>query len=192
MTRAIGGALLLAQESGEHSGTDLVLPAIPELIWGAVSFVIVAFVLSRIAFPRLRKSVEQREQAIREKQEEAEQARRDAQREKEEYEKQRAEARSEANRIIEEARGSAEQVRKETITRAEKEAAAIVERSREQIETERQRAMQELQGTVATLSIQLAEKVVGRSLDGSSQRELVDAYIKEVSGMAQTNGGTGA
>jgi F-type H+-transporting ATPase subunit b len=191
VTPAISDALLLAQESGEHSGTDLVLPAIPELIWGAVSFVIVAFVLSRIAFPRLRKSVEQREQAIRQKQEEAEQARRDAQREKEEYEKQRAEARSEANRIIEEARGSAEQVRKETITKAEKEAAAIVERSREQIDTERQRAMQELQGTVATLSIQLAEKVVGRSLDGSSQRELVDAYIKEVSGMPGTTGGSG-
>lgn len=192
MTSGLSDAVLLAAESGGHSGTDLVLPATPELIWGAVSFVIVAVVLSRIAFPRLRKSVEQREQDIRQKQEEAEQARQDAQREKEEYEKQRAEARSEANRIIEEARGSAEQVRKDTIAKAEKEAEAIVARSREQIDSERQRAMQELQGTVASLSIELAEKVVGRSLDGSSQRELVDAYIKEVSGMAHSNGGTGA
>jgi F0F1-type ATP synthase membrane subunit b/b' len=44
-----------------------------------------------------------------------------------------------------------------------------------------------LQGQVAELSIELAEKVVGRSLDGEVQRELVDAYIKEVSGMS-TNG----
>ncbi|MDQ3751450.1 MAG: F0F1 ATP synthase subunit B [Actinomycetota bacterium] len=188
MPSTISGAVLLAQESGGHSGTDLVLPALPELIWGAVSFVVVAFVLSRIAFPRLRESVEQRERSIREKQEEAEQARQDAQNEKEQYEKQRADARSEANRIVEEARGSAEQVRKDTIAKAEKEAEAIVDRSREQIDSERTRAMQELQGTVANLSIELAEKVVGRSLDGPSQRELVDAYIKEVSGMPGSGG----
>jgi len=44
--------------------------------------------------------------------------------------------------------------------------------------------VQELQTQVAELSIELAEKVVGRSLDGESQREFVDAYIKEVAAMS--------
>jgi F-type H+-transporting ATPase subunit b len=64
-----------------------------------------------------------------------------------------------------------------------------VARAQEQIQAERQRTIQELQGQIADLSIELAEKVVGRSLDGSSQRDLVDAYIREVAGMS-SNGGT--
>jgi F-type H+-transporting ATPase subunit b len=54
---------------------------------------------------------------------------------------------------------------------------------------ERNRTVQELQGQIADMSIELAEKVVGRSLDDSSQRELVDAYIREVSGMDSGSGG---
>ncbi len=179
--------LLLAQESG--GGAALILPETAELIWGAITFAIVAFVLMRIAFPRLRESVEKREQEIREKNEEAERSRQEAQQEKEEYGKQLADARAESNRIIEEARGSGEQVRKDVIAKAEKDAENIVARARDQIEAERTRTLQELQGTLASLSIELAEKVVGRSLDGSTQRELVDAYISEVGAM-QSGGGS--
>ena len=48
--------------------------------------------------------------------------------------------------------------------------------------------MQELQTTLGELSLELAGKVVGRSLDGAMQRELVDEYIKEVAVMRAGNG----
>jgi F-type H+-transporting ATPase subunit b len=187
--RYLNGLLVLAQE-GEHaeepSGTDLILPAIDELIWGAVAFAIVFFVLNKFAFPALRKNVEARENQIQTDLEAAEQARFEAQRERDEYKKQIADARSEANKIVEEARQSAEQVRKDLIAKAEKEAEQVVARAQEQIEAERNRALTELQGTVSDLSIELAEKIVNRSIDASAHRDLVDAYIKEVSG---ANGG---
>jgi F-type H+-transporting ATPase subunit b len=181
-------ALVFAAEE-EPSGTDLVLPEAAELIWGAICFVVVMVVLTRIAFPRIRQAIEGRESKIQGDLEEAEKTKNEAQAQLDEYKQQLADARSEANRIIEEARQQAEQVRRDLTEKAEKEAEGIVARAQEQIQAERNRTVQELQSQIADMSIELAEKVVGRSLDDSSQRELVDAYIREVSGMGNGSGG---
>ncbi|HWC13309.1 MAG TPA: F0F1 ATP synthase subunit B [Actinomycetota bacterium] len=173
-----------AEGEAEPSGTDLILPDMAELIWGAVAFLAVLWVLNKFAFPKLKEAVEAREKQIQSDLEAAERAKAEAERERAEYEKQIADARGEANRIIEEARQSAEQVRKDLIAKAEADAQQIVERAQEQLEAERNRTVTELQSTVGDLAIELAEKVVGRALDGSTHRELVDAYIKEVGTMS--------
>jgi F-type H+-transporting ATPase subunit b len=182
--------LVFAQEGGhaeeEPSGIDLVLPDPAELIWGAVCFVIVMLVLNKVAFPKIKQAIEAREQKIQGDLESAENAKNEANSQLEDYKKQLAEARGEANRIIEEARQQAEQVRKDITAKAEKEAEQIVSRAQEQLEAERSRTVQELQGTISELSIQLAEKIVNRSIDAKAQRDLVDAYIREVAG---ANGG---
>ena len=184
-------SLLLAQEEEHSSGLDLILPAPEELIWGAICFAIVAFLLSRFAFPRLRETVEAREKTISNALEETERSRDEAKKLLDDYRKQLAEARSEANRVIEESRRQGEEVRKDIVARAEKDAEGIVGRAREQIEAERNRTVQELRGQIAQLSIELAEKVVGRSLDGDTHRDLVDAYIKEVGTMSGNGSGRG-
>jgi F-type H+-transporting ATPase subunit b len=183
----LNGLLIWAQEEGgnaeEPTGLDLILPETAELVWGVICFVIVAGFLMWKAFPAIRKAVEDREAQIQTDLEEAEQARNEARNEQEEYRKQIAEARSEANRVIEDARQQAEQVRKDIIAKAERDAEQVVARAQEQIVAERNRTITELQRTVADMSIELAEKVVGRSLDDSSHRELVDNYIREVANM---------
>ena len=168
----------------EPSGTDLILPAIDELIWGAVAFLIVLFVLNKFAFPKLRETVEAREHQIQGDLEAAERAKTEAQQAKANYDKQIADARAEANRIIEDARRQAEDVRKDLIAKAEREAEQITTRATEQLDAERIRTMSELQSTIGDLAIELAEKVVGRSLDSGTHRELVDSYIKEVGSMS--------
>ena len=183
--------LLAAEESGEHgaeepSGLDLILPAFEELLWGIVAFAVVYFVLNKFAFPALRKNVEARDKQIQDDLKQAEDAKFEAQRQLEEYKKQLADARGEANKIVEDARQSAEQVRKDLIAKAEQEAEQVVARAQEQIQNERTRAIGELQSTVSELSIELAEKIVNRSIDASAHRDLVDSYIKEVAG---ANGG---
>ncbi|MDQ3963776.1 MAG: F0F1 ATP synthase subunit B, partial [Actinomycetota bacterium] len=161
----LASILVWAQEHGaetgteEPSGTDLILPAIDELLWGAVAFAFVLFILNKFAFPKLREVVEAREQQIQSDLEAAEKAKQDAESERRQYQQQIADARGEANRIIEEARQSAEQVRKDLITKAEAEAEQIVTRAQEQLEGERTRTLSELQTTVGDLAIELAEKV---------------------------------
>jgi F-type H+-transporting ATPase subunit b len=173
--------LLLA---APKKGIQLILPAKAELVWGAICFAVVAFVLIKFAFPRIKETIEARERAIQGSHEEAEKARDDAKKLLDDYKQQLA------NRIIEEGRQSAEQVRKDLVAKAETDAEGIVARAREQIQQERQRTIQELQSQIGAMSIELAEKVVGRSLDGSTQRELVDAYISQVTGMGAPNSGS--
>lgn len=187
--------VVFAQEHGgevtehaeEPSGLDLILPAVPELIGGALAFAVVFFALNKLAFPKLREAIETREKTIQTNLEDAERARNEARAEQERYQRQIADARSEGNRIIEEARSAADQVRRDLVAKAEKEAEGIVARAQEQIGAERDRALQELQGTIGRISVELAERVVGRSIDAAAQRDLVDSYIREVAGMS--NGG---
>lgn len=177
-----------AEAEHEPEGIDLVLPATEELIWGFIVFGVVAFFMMKVLIPKIRQGIEAREQKIQSDLESAEQSKASAQSELEQYRAQLADARSEANRIIEEARQQAEQVRKDITARAEKDAEAIVARAQETIQAERTRTIQELQGTIAAISIDLAEKVVGRSLDNQTQREFVDAYIRDVAGMTADGG----
>jgi F-type H+-transporting ATPase subunit b len=180
-------ALLLAAEE-ERSGIDLIIPDLAELIWGIVSFVIVFVVLNKYALPRIRETIDKRSEAIQGDLQAAEAAKTEAQGARDEYKNQLAESRSEANRIIEEARQQAEQVRKDVVAKAEKEAEAILARAQEQIQAEQNRALTELQSTISEMSIELAEKVVGRTIDASTQKELVDAYIRDVATMSPDGG----
>ena len=189
MLAAAAQSLLLAAEE-ERTGLDLVLPEPAELVGGALAFLFVAVILGWKVWPKIREAVQKREDTIQGQFEDAEKAKAEAEQAKRNYEEQIADARSEANRIIEEARQSAESVRKDLITKAEAEAKQVVEKAQDQIEQERQRTVQELQGSIADLSIELAERVVGKSLDAPAQRELVDSYIRDVSGMPSPNGGS--
>ena len=88
-----------------------------------------------------------------------------------------ADAKNEANRIVEEARTAAETVRADIIARAEAEANEIKAKAREDVEAGKARAITELQSQVGDLTIALAEKVVERSLDDATNRQLIDNYI---------------
>src|SRR4051794_14266793 len=81
-----------------------ILPATNELIWGALSFIILFFLLSRFAYPSLKKGMDNRAEKIRTSIDEADRAKSEAQRILDEYQRQLADARSESARIIEEAR----------------------------------------------------------------------------------------
>lgn len=194
MLAALAQNLLFAAVEGEEeearTGLDLVLPEPAELIGGALSFFVVAGLLGWLVWPKIKAAVAKREEQIQSSMQDAEKSKADAEQARKNYESQISDAKGEANRIIEEARQSAEQVRKDLIAKAEAEAQGITERAQDQINAERQRTVQELQGSIADLSIELAEKVVGRSLDAPAQREMVDAYIREVSAMPAPNGGS--
>jgi len=160
--------------------TSLFTPALPEMIWGAIAFLIVLFVLMKYAFPALKKGLKAREEKIRSDLEGAEHARQDAEAERLRYQAQIADARGEANRIVEEARTAAETVRADLLGKAETDAAEVRARANEDIRLARERAMSDLQHQVGDISIGLAEKIVERSIDPATQADLVESYINSV------------
>lgn len=178
--------------AAEGDPTRFVLPKGDELIWGSLAFFILFAVLSKVAFPAINKVLQQRSDKIRSSLESAERAKIEADGTLDQYRAQLADARAEASRIIEEAKRTAEAVRREIEARAQVEAQQIVERARAEVGTERDRALQELRGTVGDLSIRLATKVVERELaNPDAQRAFVGKMIDELAATAPASGNGG-
>lgn len=164
-----------------HEAPSPILPAADEVLWGGISFVVLLGVMWKFAFPAVKRGMDARTNKIRGDLDEAERVRSEAQGILDQYQRQLADAKQEANRIIEEARLTAEQLKSDLSARAEAEVAEVREAARRDAELSRQRMINDLRGEVATLAIDLAEKVVARNLDRESNRALVDTYISEVS-----------
>lgn len=175
--------LLLAAEGGEaeSAGVGIILPAAAELVYGAIAFAIVYFVLAKYAFPKLNETLEERRQAIQGRMEEADRALQEAEQTKAQYQSQIDDAKGEANRIIEEAKSTAESLRRDIVAKAEAEAQAIVSRAQNEVAAERDRTLQELRSEVGSLSVQLAARIVEKELDPQAHQQLVDEYINRLS-----------
>ena len=180
----VSNVMILAAESSESEGEgiDLLLPATSELIAGVIAFLIIGFFVWRWVFPQLTKTLEARQAAIASEMTSAEEAKVEAEKLREDYRQQVSGAREEANRIVEEARQAGEAIRADIVAKAEQEAEAIKSRARDDIEGERERVASNLQREVASLSLDVAEKVIGSSLDRDKQQALVDRYIADLGG----------
>jgi F-type H+-transporting ATPase subunit b len=158
------------------------LPGINEVIWGTAAFIVLLGVMWKFGVPAVKNMEKAREDRIRNDLEGAEKARNEAAAEKEQYLAQIAGAKDEAGRLIEEARVAAESVRADLITRAETEANDIRARAQADIVNQRNQAMAQLRTDVASLSIDLAGRIVERNLDSDTNRQLVDSFIDQVAG----------
>jgi F-type H+-transporting ATPase subunit b len=178
MLASIYGLILAAGEGVE--APNPILPEVKEIIWGGLAFVIVFVMLAKFGIPAVKKTMENRTSKIEGDLKAAESARAEAEKVLAEYRAQLADAKGESNRIIEEARLQADAVRKDMLARAESDAAAVRSKATEDLAAQAERVKADLQAHVKTLSIELAEKVVGSNLDRSANEALVDRYIAEL------------
>jgi F-type H+-transporting ATPase subunit b len=182
-------ASILAQEEAEEvSEASRFYPEPGELIVGLIAFAVLFFFTWKWVLPKFKEVLEERRAQIQGQMEQAETTRREAAELQEEYQGQLAGARDEANRIIEEARATAEQLRQDLQAKAEEESQATVARAREEIRAERDRAFQELRAQVGSIAVEIAERVVGQSLDEAAHQRLIDEFIDEVASGASTSG----
>jgi F-type H+-transporting ATPase subunit b len=188
MLITIASILLQAEEHAEENDPKDLLPHLNELIVGAIAFFVLFFFMWKWVIPRLNTLLEERRQKIQGEMERAEGERKEAEKLQEEYRKQLAGAREEANKIIEEARATAEQLRRDLQAKAEKEAQATVARAQDEIRAERDRSFQELRAEIGSISVELAERVVGQSLDEQAHQRLIDEFIDEVASGASSEG----
>jgi F-type H+-transporting ATPase subunit b len=156
------------------------VPEANEIIWGGAAFAVLLFAMWKWGLPAVRNMMHNREERIRSDLERAEGAKAESEEVLAQYQAQLADARAEAGRIIEEARQAADQVRRELIAKSEDEAAEVRARADADIALQRERALAELRTDVASMSIDLAERIVGRNLDRTTQMQLVDSFIDEV------------
>ena len=173
----------LAQTEGGGGGLAL------DLFWIVLSsgnFIVLLVLLYLFAFKPLNKILDERRSRIEQGLKDAEEARQQRERAAEEHRAALAEARREANEIITRAQKVADESAAQLIVTARSESERIVERGRAEVEAEKDRAIAEIRTEVADLAIRAAEKVVGASLDGKRQRDLVEQFLST----AGPNGGS--
>ena len=151
----------------------------PSLIIFLVNFLILLGILYLFAYKPILRIMDQRSERIRESLEAAERAREDADRSQADTQRQLAEARAEGQKLIDQARELADKYRTDEQEKARQEAEAFVARAREDIQRERDAAVQEVRSHFADLAISTAEKVIERSLDRDAHGDLIARVLEE-------------
>lgn len=146
----------------------------------AFNFLLLLFILQRVAYKPLLKMMDKRSAQIRGDLDEARRLREEGERDRETYRAQLNRARDEARSILEEANNVAARIREQAILDAESQNQVSLQRARDEIAREKEHAIAELRREVGDLAIQVATQVVGRSMDTSDQRRLVDEALARV------------
>ena len=149
------------------------------LITQLVSFLILFGVLYALLYKPVLRMLDQRASRIRESLQNAERARDEAAQSREDMERQLDEARSEGQAMITQAREVADRFREEELAKARQEIDGERTRAQANIQRERDAAIEELRHEFADLAMKAAERVVERSLDESSHRDLIDKVLEE-------------
>jgi F-type H+-transporting ATPase subunit b len=167
-----------ADTAESHS---LLIPEIPDLVWGSLAFIIILVIVVRVFVPRMTAMFDARADAIEGGLKRAEEAQAGAQQALENYNAQLAEARAEASRIRDAAREDAKKIRAELVEAAQADANRIVANAQTQIEAERTGALVSLRAEVGTLALDLASGVIGEALDDDKRATAyVDRFLADM------------
>jgi F-type H+-transporting ATPase subunit b len=160
---------------------QLVTPGIGLIFWMLVSFSLVMYVLAKFAWAPIMKGIHQREDTIEKALEAANEAKKEMLQLKAGNEQLLRDAKDERDALMRDARKVREAIIEEARLKAGEEAARIVENARENIQFEKMAAINELKNQIASISIEIAEKLIGKELENKkAQQELTEKLLKEV------------
>jgi F-type H+-transporting ATPase subunit b len=177
--------ILAAAVLAGDTDSNPLLPDSAELVVGTISFVIVLLLVGKLFVPKIQQTLAERTKAIEGGLAKAEEAQKEAQQTLEQYQAKLKEAQRDATRKAEEAREQGNQIIAQMKEQAQAEARRIIEAAHAQIEADKQQALASLRAEIGALSVELAGRVVGESLDDvARQSRVVDRFLEELEGRA--------
>ena len=160
---------------------ELLTPSFGLVFWMLISFFVLLLILRKFAWKPILNSIKKREESISNALNSAKEAEKKLSALKSENEALLAEAKKERDAILKEAREAKEKIINEAKQTAQEEAARLTASARENINNEKMKAITELRNQVATLSIEIAEKILKEKMSESGkQTEVVENILKEV------------
>jgi len=177
---AVHTVLAVGVASAEEPPSVLAVP-IDELIIGIIAFLIVFGGLAKFALPSIKKTLEERTNAIEGGIQRSAAAEAEAQDLLERYREQLASAREEAAAIRTQAQSDRAAMIDEARNEARTAAAVVTAAGEAQIAADRSQATAQLTRQVGELAVTLAGKVVGQSLsDDARIRQTVDDFLNDL------------
>jgi len=159
---------------------DLVTPDVGLIFWTFISFVVLFFVLKKFAWKPIVGTVNDREQSIKDALASAENAKKEMKNLTADNERILKEARAEREIMIKEARDLKTKMISDAKEEAKVAADKMISQAQEAIKNEKKSAIADLKNQVASLSIEIAEKVVENELsDKEKQLKLVEDMLDD-------------
>jgi F-type H+-transporting ATPase subunit b len=172
---------MLAAEGGEGGGgSALINPNLGTIFWTMVTFLIFAFILSRVAWKPLIAALDAREDSIRDSLDTAKRERDEAQRVLGEHKQLVAEAHRERAAAMAAGQEDAERLKAEILEEARKQREQILAQTDAQVQAGLRQAKAELRGVAVDLAIQAAGKLLDKNLDDATQRQLVERHLADL------------
>lgn len=171
-------AQAFAEESSNKA--EILIPKMAEFIPALIAFLIIWVVLAKFAWPQILSMMEERGKRIQESLDEAETTKKKAIASRKEYDELVTDARRKSADIVLEARKDAEAERARIIEAAHKEAEDIIAKAHANAEDERNAIYAAAAASIADLSVSVASKIVGETLDqDGEQRRIIERCVKE-------------
>lgn len=159
----------------------LVSPDPGLFIWSTVAFLLLFFLLSKFAWKPIVKALDERERSIEDALSRAEMAKEEMSKLTSENELLLKQARIERDEILKQAKVLKDQIVSDAKASAQTEGSKMIEKARIEIENQKFAAIAEVKNQVATLSIEIAEKLLRKQFeDQNRQNALVTDLLKEV------------
>ena len=157
---------------------ELLTPGIGLIFWQVVIFLLLVVLLGKFAWRPILDSLKIREESIDEALRSADEARDEMSKLQADNEKLLAKAREERDILLKEAAKIASQLKDEAKEDAKKITSKLIEDAKASIVSEKEAALKEVRNQVAELSVEIAEKLIRKSLgDEKSQKTLVDEFL---------------
>ncbi len=149
-------------------------------IWQTLLFLALLFLLRKYAWKPILSAVDEREKSIEDALKGAEEAEKRMQVLQADNEAAKKEAMIERDALMKEARTTRDSIISEAKASAAEEGVKLIAAAREEIDIQKKAAIADIKTQVASLSLDIAEKVVKQNLSSSeSQKELVNTLLNE-------------
>ena len=160
----------------------ILTPDLGLLFWMLLAFAVVFFVLAKYGFPAIINMVDERKKYIDDSLKKAHEASERLENIKQESEAILQDAREKQAQILREAAESRDAIVEQAQGKAREEGARLLDDARVAIEQEKKAAIADIRKQVATLSVEVAEKILRKNLSGDqAQMDLIERMLDDVS-----------
>ena len=159
---------------------DIISVNIWQIVISLCNLTILFLLLKKFLFKPVKRTLEKRRQQVDDLYGSAETAKAEAESAKEEYTAKLDRADESARKIVSDATRRANERAEEIVDEAKSEADRLRRRADEEIAQEKKKALNEIKNDISDISVEIAEKVVGREIREEDHREMIDAFIRDL------------
>ena len=150
------------------------------LIGESIAFIVFVIFCMKFVWPPIMAAIEDRQKTIADGLAASDRAAKDLELAQEKAAAQLKEAKAQAAEIIEAAKKRETQMVEEAAEKAQAEREKIIASGHAEIESERNRATEELRQQVSALAVAGAEKILERSIDAAAHSDILDKLVAEL------------